>query len=86
MAGDSRKALSFDSSILPQLACPVCFQELRLNGEWLVCTGCGRCYPIVDGIPVLIASPAESPSQTVSSGSSSISDPASASDPISRTE
>jgi len=38
-----------------QLACPACLGDLRLDGERLVCAGCGRGYPIVDGIPVLIA-------------------------------
>jgi hypothetical protein len=47
--------ISFDASILDQLACPACLGELRLDGERLLCTSCGRAYPIVDGIPVLIA-------------------------------
>jgi uncharacterized protein YbaR (Trm112 family) len=37
------------------LACPACQGELRLDGERVVCEQCGHCYPIVDGIPVLIA-------------------------------
>ena len=55
---------SFDSSILDQLACPACMGDLRLDGERLVCAACGRGYPIVDGIPVLIAerAAAETPS------------------------
>ena len=42
------------------LACPVCQSELRMDsdlrvgGQRVVCVGCGRSYPIVDGIPVLI--------------------------------
>jgi hypothetical protein len=36
------------------LACPACLGELRLEETRLVCAGCGRAYPIVDGIPVLI--------------------------------
>ena len=47
--------LSFDASILAQLACPACLGELRLDENRLVCEGCGRAYPIVEGIPVLIA-------------------------------
>jgi hypothetical protein len=42
-----------------QLACPACLDALRLEEGLLVCTGCGRAYPIVDGIPVLIAERAE---------------------------
>ncbi|MGD0095830.1 MAG: Trm112 family protein [Terracidiphilus sp.] len=42
------------SSVLGQLVCPICLGELRLEETQLVCNGCGRAYPIVDGIPVLI--------------------------------
>jgi len=49
----------FDASILSQLACPACHGDLRLEASRLVCTACGRGYPIVDGIPVLIADRAE---------------------------
>jgi hypothetical protein len=76
MPADSSKNISFDASILDQLACPACLGELCLDGERLVCAGCGRGYPVVDGIPVLIASRATEPSQTVSSATSSTSDPA----------
>jgi uncharacterized protein YbaR (Trm112 family) len=37
------------------LVCPACFGELRFAEEAVVCARCGRNYPIVDGIPVLIA-------------------------------
>jgi uncharacterized protein len=36
------------------LVCPVCLASLRAEADRLACTGCGRVYPIVDGIPVLI--------------------------------
>lgn len=38
-----------------QIACPACYKLLRLEADRLICTGCGRRYPVVDGIPVLIA-------------------------------
>jgi uncharacterized protein YbaR (Trm112 family) len=37
------------------LACPACHGELRFRGERVMCESCGREYPIVEGIPVLIA-------------------------------
>ena len=37
------------------LACPVCYASLRFESANVVCTGCLRTYPLVDGIPVLIA-------------------------------
>jgi uncharacterized protein len=47
------------ASVLDQLACPACFGDLHLDGPRLLCDGCGRIYPIVDGIPVLIVEQAE---------------------------
>jgi len=49
----------FDSSILGQLACPACLGGLCVAEAGLECVACGRKYPIVDGIPVLIADRAE---------------------------
>ena len=45
----------FDASVVSQLACPACLGDLRFVEARLVCAGCGRSYPVVDGIPVLIA-------------------------------
>jgi len=42
-----------------QLACPACLDALRPEEGRLVCTGCGRAYPVVDGIPVLIVERAD---------------------------
>jgi uncharacterized protein len=55
MPAEPKKNLTFDASILNQLACPACMGELRLVDDKLVCDACSRRYPIVDGIPVLIA-------------------------------
>ncbi len=52
--------LAFDPAILAQLACPACRGDLSLEASHLDCEACGRSYPIVDGIPVLIAEPAHS--------------------------
>ena len=37
------------------LVCPVCFAALHFSDVAVVCSGCERSYPVVDGIPVLIA-------------------------------
>jgi uncharacterized protein YbaR (Trm112 family) len=55
MPADSRALPAFDPSVMDQLACPACLGELRLEAGKLVCAACGRAYPIVDGIPALIA-------------------------------
>lgn len=44
------------------VVCPVCYASLRFEEETVVCVGCGRSYPVVDGIPVLIPQRASLPS------------------------
>jgi uncharacterized protein YbaR (Trm112 family) len=55
MPADSRVLPAFDPSVASQLACPACLGALRLDTGKLVCAQCSRAYPVVDGIPVLIA-------------------------------
>jgi uncharacterized protein YbaR (Trm112 family) len=55
MPADSSRSFAFDQSVVSQLACPACLGALRMEEGKLLCTECGRAYPIVDGIPVLIA-------------------------------
>ena len=43
-----------DSELLALLVCPVDHAELNLTESMLVCTKCGRSYPIVDGIPNMV--------------------------------
>jgi uncharacterized protein YbaR (Trm112 family) len=38
------------------LVCPICHGPLALADGHIDCTQCTRRYPIVDGLPVLIAS------------------------------
>jgi uncharacterized protein YbaR (Trm112 family) len=61
MKAESRPPFRFDTSVLDQLACPACLGGLSVDGDRLVCAACGCGYPIVDGIPVLIAGSAEKP-------------------------
>jgi len=45
------------------VVCPACWGELSAaigaEADLLVCAACGRRYPVVDGIPVLIVERAE---------------------------
>lgn len=50
-----------DEEFLSILACPACKKPVRLEGDRLVCTACGRRYPIRDGIPVMLIDEAEMP-------------------------
>jgi len=46
-----------DEAVLSLLVCPACHAGLTLtNPETVVCSGCGRRYPIRDGLPVLLIS------------------------------
>ena len=61
MPPDSSKSSVFDSSVVDRLACPACLGRLKLDESRLICAACGRAYPIVDGIPVLIVGNDENP-------------------------
>jgi uncharacterized protein len=41
--------------ILDLIVCPVCHGRLDVASTEVRCTGCGRRYPVVDEIPLLIA-------------------------------
>jgi len=60
MSGDSPhpeslQRLDLLAQAIDQLACPACLSPLCLAAAELLCTHCGRRYPVIDGIPVLIA-------------------------------
>ncbi len=50
-----------DKELLEILACPVEKALLREESDRLVCTTCGRRYPVRDGIPVMLVDEAELP-------------------------
>jgi uncharacterized protein YbaR (Trm112 family) len=47
--------------LLEILACPVDHAPVRETPTHLVCSSCGRRYPIRDGIPVMLVDEAEPP-------------------------
>ncbi len=51
--------------LLEILACPACEERppvhLSEDGKWLVCSRCGRHYPIRDDIPVMLVDEAVIP-------------------------
>ncbi len=55
--------MTIDKELLDILACPICKADVKLEGEKIVCTGCGRKYPIKDGIPVMLEEEAEQPEE-----------------------
>ena len=47
--------------LLALMQCPACAGELseRVEPPALVCAGCGRAYPVREGIPVMLVEEAE---------------------------
>jgi len=50
-----------DKELLEILACPLDKAPVREEGDRLVCTRCGRRYPVREGIPVMLIEEAELP-------------------------
>ena len=48
-----------DENLLKILACPACKAEVELKNQKIVCTKCGKKYPIKDGIPIMLVEEAE---------------------------
>ncbi len=59
---DAAPPQELDEEFLSLLACPECKTSVRREGDRLVCSTCGRRYPIRDGIPVMLVEEAEMPS------------------------
>jgi len=47
-------------SLWELLACPVCGGDVALDaaGQRVACAGCGRIYPVRDGVPIMLEDPA----------------------------
>ena len=52
-----------DKELLKILACPACKKDVVLDNDKIVCTKCGRRYPIKDDIPIMLIDEAEMPSR-----------------------
>ena len=50
-----------DKELLEILACPLCKTEVKVENDKIVCTKCGRRYPIRDDIPIMLIDEAELP-------------------------
>lgn len=48
-----------DKVLLDILACPACRGEVREEDGWVVCLGCGRKYPVKNGVPIILVDEAE---------------------------
>jgi uncharacterized protein len=52
-----------DKELLEILACPACKAPVTQQGDRIVCTKCGRRYPIRNEIPVMLIDEAEQPAR-----------------------
>jgi hypothetical protein len=59
MSGEAKKTFDWSGAAPEGVVCPACWGALGAAEGTLVCVGCGRRYPVVDGIPVLIVERAE---------------------------
>ena len=50
-----------DKDLLDILVCPDCKSAVMEQEGKLLCTGCGKRYPVQDGIPVMLVEEAEPP-------------------------
>lgn len=48
-----------DKGLLDILACPICKNEIHLQDDKLICRKCCKCYPIRDGVPVMLVDQAK---------------------------
>ncbi|MHB1023524.1 MAG: Trm112 family protein [Acidobacteriaceae bacterium] len=48
-------------ALMDILICPACHTKVEPAQDGLQCSGCGRLYSIVDGIPVMLADRARPP-------------------------
>ncbi len=64
-AGPSAPAQTLNVDALEQvldlLACPACLGALRATPTSFACEDCGRLYPVLDGIPILLIDRASPP-------------------------
>lgn len=50
-----------DKKLLEILACPACKSDVKETGSFIVCTKCGRQYPVKDDIPIMLVDEAVMP-------------------------
>jgi len=48
-----------DKKLLEILACPACRGDVELKDEKIICSKCGRKYPVKDDIPIMLVDEAE---------------------------
>ena len=52
-----------DPELLDILVCPDCKSDVEFKDNKIVCKGCGRRYPVKNGIPVMLIDESELPTE-----------------------
>ena len=52
-----------DKELLEILACPLDKESVSEQGDFLVCSKCGRKYPVREGVPVMLLEEAVLPAK-----------------------
>lgn len=73
-------SMAIDPQLLQILVCPACHEAVKLQeapdgsagSGGLSCEGCGRIYPIRDGIPVMLIDEASAPTRPAPEDSSPV--------------
>ena len=55
--------MAVDKTLIELLVCPACRSEIEYKDRrhLIICTGCGRHYPVRDNIPVMLVEEATQP-------------------------
>ncbi|MFH1441791.1 MAG: Trm112 family protein [Candidatus Omnitrophota bacterium] len=48
-----------DKELLDILACPACKADVSFKDNKIVCSKCGKKYPVKDGIPIMLINESE---------------------------
>ncbi len=59
--------MTINKELLEILVCPACREKVDLKGEFIVCSGCGKRYPIRDEIPIMLINEALPPEEGTNS-------------------
>jgi uncharacterized protein len=51
----SETVTPISEDLLAILVCPIDKAKVEIDGDFLVCTSCGRRYPVENGIPNMLA-------------------------------
>jgi uncharacterized protein len=55
--------MTINKELLEILVCPACREKVELKGEFIVCSGCGKRYPIREEIPIMLINEALPPEE-----------------------